>query len=84
MPISDLELHALRNLADKQSGEAVEWISIAAARALTELGLARRTRSGWEITAEGLALIQDQAAVEPDISTTEPTPLHPGPVIATD
>jgi hypothetical protein len=84
MAISDIELHALRNLADKQSGEAVEWISIAAARALTDLGLARRTRSGWEITAEGLALIRDQAASEPETPTSEPTLLHPGPTTANE
>ena len=61
MTISDKELCALHNLADKQSGQDVNWINIADARALTELGLARRTRGGWEITTEGLALIKGQA-----------------------
>jgi hypothetical protein len=36
----------------------VDWINIADARALTELGFARRTRAGWEITSEGLALVK--------------------------
>ena len=43
MTISDKQLCALHNLADKQAGGDVDWISIADARALTELGLAKRT-----------------------------------------
>jgi hypothetical protein len=58
--ISDKQLSALHNLADKQAGGDVDWISIADARSLTELGLAKRTPSGWSITPEGLALIQEQ------------------------
>lgn len=58
MAISPRELRALHNLADKQAGEDVDWINIADARALTEQGLARRTREGWEITAEGLAMVK--------------------------
>ena len=68
MTISDKELGALRNLADKQAGKDVDWINIADARALTELGLARRSREGWEITAEGLALLK--------------APPPPGPTLA--
>jgi len=55
--ISDKEMAALHNLADKQAGKDVDWINIADARALTELGLARRNRGGWEITPQGLALL---------------------------
>jgi hypothetical protein len=62
MTISDREMTALHNLADKQAGREVDWISIADARALTELGLARRNRAGWEITAAGLALLKGEAA----------------------
>jgi hypothetical protein len=62
MTLSLKELCALHNLADKQSGQDVDWINIADARALTELGLARRTRAGWEITSEGLALIRAQSS----------------------
>jgi len=57
MTISDKQLRSLHNLADKQAGQDVDWINIADARALTELGLARRSRGGWEITPAGLALI---------------------------
>ncbi len=46
-------LSALRNLASKQSGHTVGWIAIAEAQGLTELGYARRSRCGWEITANG-------------------------------
>lgn len=65
MTISDKELAALHNLADKRAGKDVDWINIAVARALTELGLARRNRGGWEITSEGLALVKAEA---PDLS----------------
>jgi hypothetical protein len=60
MTMSDSEWTALRNLADKQAGKDVDWINIADARALTELGLARRNRGGWEITVEGLAALKDR------------------------
>lgn len=60
MTISNSEMTALLNLADKQAGKDVDWINIADARALTDLGLARRNRGGWDITAEGLALIKAQ------------------------
>jgi hypothetical protein len=61
MTISDKQLRSLHNLADKQAGQDVDWINIADARALTELGLARRNRGGWEITPAGLALIKGHA-----------------------
>ncbi len=60
MAMTPQELQALRNLALKQAGEDVDWINIADARTLTEQGLARRTRSGWEITAAGLTLVADR------------------------
>jgi len=54
---------ALRNLARKQAGEAVNWINIADARALTELGYADRNSEGWRITAAGAlaltAIVED-------------------------
>jgi len=85
MTISDKERRALHNLADKQAGDDVDWISIADARALTELGLAKRTPSGWEITPKGLALIKaggtetglhlvrqnDPEPAKPDSKTTQ-------------
>jgi hypothetical protein len=64
MTLSSKEFSALHNLAKKQAGEDVDWINIADARALTELGLARRTRGGWEITSEGLALVKSSPAPE--------------------
>jgi len=52
---------ALHNLADKEAGQSVGWINISDAQTLTDLGLARRNRGGWEITLEGAALIENQA-----------------------
>ena len=62
MDISDAQLAALHNLADKKSGQTVPWINIADAQALTAMGLAQRTRSGWEITLDGACLLQDRQA----------------------
>jgi hypothetical protein len=57
MSITDQELKALRNLSKKQSGEDVDFINIADARALTELGLATRNQQGWAITEAGAAIL---------------------------
>lgn len=51
------QLHALHNLARKQTGQDVPFVNIADARVLTELGLAARSREGWDITSEGQALL---------------------------
>lgn len=51
--LSTDQLNTLRNLADKKAGVDVGWVTIAIAQELTELGLATRTRSGWEITPAG-------------------------------
>jgi len=59
MALTPGQLTALRNLARKQAGEDVDWINIADARALTELGLAERNRGGWEITPAGLAALPE-------------------------
>ena len=40
MPLSAQLLAALENLGRKKAGEDVDWINIADARALTDLGLA--------------------------------------------
>lgn len=48
---------ALKNLARKKAGDAVDWINIADARVLTDLGLAERTGGGWVITKEGVAAL---------------------------
>lgn len=57
MPLSEGQLTALRNLSLKRAGKPVDFINIADARALTELGLAVRSREGWEITAAGEAAL---------------------------
>ena len=77
MTISDKELAALHNLADKQAGEDVDWINIADARVLTELGFARRNRGGWEITPEGLALIKGRPRGPTLVAESDPIPLSP-------
>ena len=55
--LTDGQRNALHELALKKSGGEVGFINIADARTLTDLGLARRAHSGWEITPEGSALI---------------------------
>jgi len=74
--LSPGQLVALRNLARKQAGEAVNWINIADARALTELGFADRNSEGWRITAAGalaLTTLVDGEAIE----ETPPTNISP-------
>lgn len=51
------QLETLQNLARKKAGEAVGYVNIADARALTDVGLAQRSREGWDITAVGIALL---------------------------
>ncbi len=62
MTLSDGQRDALRNLARKKSGEDVDWITIADARALTDLGLAERNRGGWQITEAGSAVLAGDIA----------------------
>jgi hypothetical protein len=59
--LTDRELRALRNLGGRGEGAIADFLNIADARRLTELGLAQRTQQGWEITPEGAAqLAQDE------------------------
>jgi len=58
--ITSALMNALQNLAEKKAGLAVDWINISDARALTDLGLAQRSREGWEITGRGVSLIKDE------------------------
>lgn len=53
--LTDGELHALRNLAEKSAGKVTAFLRIADAQNLTELGLATRSQQGWDITAAGAA-----------------------------
>lgn len=78
MTLTDGQLNALRNLASKQDGREVAFINIAAARALTDLGLAARNGSGWTITPGGtamLAMIDSQArAAQAEEDAPDDTP----------
>ena len=49
------QLVALNELARKKAGQHVPFVNISAARALTNLGLAERSREGWDITPAGAA-----------------------------
>lgn len=51
------ETAALRNFAEKRTGSLTAFVNIADARRLTELGLAQRSRQGWDITPEGAAYL---------------------------
>lgn len=64
---------ALRNLAMKKAGKDVDWITISDARALTDLGLAERNRSGWRITPKGEAVLGEADAESPS-ATVLPGP----------
>jgi len=57
------QIEALQDLSRKRDGEPVPFVNIADARALTELGLAERSREGWNITAAGAALLARLAAL---------------------
>lgn len=59
--LTDAQRNALQNLAEKKAGGEAPFINIGAARALTELGLAERSREGWEITVEGSAWLARRA-----------------------
>jgi hypothetical protein len=74
-PLTDGQLRALRLLAQKLGGAATPFLNIADAQFLTEAGLARRSRQGWDITPAGSAYL---AGLDPpqaaDASVSE---LHP-------
>jgi len=62
MTLSDSLLAALENLGRKKAGQDVDWINIADARALTDLGLAERARGGWIITPAGASVLDARGA----------------------
>jgi hypothetical protein len=72
MSLSAPLLAALDNLGRKKAGQDVDWINIADARALTDLGLAERTGGGWIITAAGSAALEALAAGRPTPSPPDP------------
>lgn len=53
--LTEGQLHALRNLAEKRDGAVTAFVNIADAQALTALGLARRSQQGWDLTPAGAA-----------------------------
>ena len=57
-PLTDGQLTALRNLAAKRDGRATGFVNIGDAQQLTALGLAQRSRQGWDITTTGAAYLQ--------------------------
>lgn len=72
MSLSQEQLEALRNLSRKQAGDPVGFIAIAPARALTELGFAARNRSGWQITPDGQAVLDQETGT---VRSDRPTPI---------
>jgi len=55
--LTEGQLRALRNLAEKHTGSVTAFLNIADVQHLTELGLASRSRQGWDITAAGAAYL---------------------------
>ena len=68
------QLNALQNLARKKAGEAVPFVKIGDARALTELGLAERSREGWDITPIGAAILARLAPLGSPAPDDSPAP----------
>ena len=67
--MADLNGHQLKTLSDfarKKAGEAVGFVNIADAIALTELGFAQRSHEGWDITPAGTALLAGRADRPPE------------------
>lgn len=52
-PLPAQQLRTLLSLAERQPGQASNFVNIAAAQALTAQGLARHGGGGWEITPLG-------------------------------
>lgn len=72
MALSARLIAALGNLADKKAGKEVDWINIADARALADLGLAERSREGWDITAAGASALAAAGAGDTDQTPPDP------------
>ena len=72
MTLSARLVAALENLADKKAGKDVSWINIADARALTDLGLAQRSREGWDITAAGASALAASGADDTERPPPDP------------
>jgi hypothetical protein len=68
------QLHALKALARKKSGEDISFVKIGDAQALTELGLAERSREGWDITPAGTAFLARLSPLSSDDAEPMPPP----------
>jgi hypothetical protein len=55
--LTEPELRALKNLAEKRSGTVTAFLNIADARRLVDVGFATRSRQGWDITDAGAAYL---------------------------
>jgi hypothetical protein len=55
------QLQTLQNLAVEKTSALASFTNIADARLLTDLGLAERSRQGWNITAKGSAEVAERA-----------------------
>lgn len=65
-------MEALRNLAEKRDGVLTAFLNIADAQALTELGLACRSRQGWDLTEAGSAYLAELDAPAKGAVTNAP------------
>ena len=59
--LDELQLQTLLLLARKKAGEAIAFVNIAAARKLSDLGLAVRSHEGWDITPAGNSELAQRA-----------------------
>jgi hypothetical protein len=55
--LTEREVRALKNLAEKRTGTVTAFLNIADAQHLTELGFATRSRQGWDITEAGASYL---------------------------
>jgi hypothetical protein len=68
--LTSAQLESLRALARKKAGAPVGFMNISDARTLTDLGLAERSREGWDITAAGAALLSDLSGPTADSTSS--------------
>lgn len=76
MTLSPTQIRTLHTLAARLAGKETGFLCIGDAQALTTLGLARRNRSGWEITLDGACLIEGQSP-PPHPHACAPIPFRP-------
>jgi hypothetical protein len=72
--LTDAELIALRNLAEKHAGTMTAFLNIADAQRLTALGFASRSRQGWDITPAGAAVLARLGGGPHEVLDFDPEP----------